>query len=63
MDEQQNANRITRRVVLHRFGDPIHFDISIDFERLATYLGAKAEDNRAHIAVVAGGAVKVEHVQ
>lgn len=59
----QNTNRITRHVVLHRNGDPIHFDITVDFERIACELGGKAEANRSHVAVVAGGHVKVEHVQ
>jgi hypothetical protein len=59
----QNQNRITRRVVLHRNGDPIHFDVTVDFERIACELGYKAEQNRSYAAVVAGGAVKVEYVQ
>lgn len=53
----------TRRIVLHRNGDPIHFDVTVDFLGIAMELASKAEFNRSHVAVVAGGAVKVEYVQ
>jgi hypothetical protein len=60
---QIQERTFTQRVVLHRNGDPIHFDVTVDFGRVAEELGAKAEFNRSHIAVVAGGAVKVEHIR
>jgi hypothetical protein len=54
---------VTQRIVLHRNGDPIHFDVTVDLQRVAEEIGGKAEFNRSHIAVVAGGAVKVEHIR
>lgn len=59
---QVERNRITRRIVLHRNGDPIHFDVEVDFQKLALALGAKAETNRSHVARSGYGAVKVTHV-
>lgn len=53
---------VTKHVVLHRFGDPIHFNVTVDFERVALELGGRAERNRSYAAVVAGGAVSVEYV-
>lgn len=60
---QVQERTFTQRVVLHRNGDPIHFDVTVDFGKVAEAMGANAERNRSHIAVVAGGAVKVEHVR
>jgi len=57
------ANQQTVHVVLHRNGDPIHFYVTVDFEKIALAIGPNAERNRSHVAVVAGGAVKVEHIQ
>lgn len=57
------ANVQTVRVILHRNGDPIHFDVTVDFEKIALEIGRKAEKNRSHVSKDCGGAVKVEHVQ
>jgi phage protein U len=55
-------NVVTKRVILHRNGDPIHFDVTIDFQRVAEQLGHQAEKNVSHKAKVAFGYVVVEHV-
>jgi hypothetical protein len=57
-----NQHQVTQHIVLHRNGDPIHFDVTVNFQRIAEELGGKAERNRSHIAVVAGGQVKVEYL-
>ena len=52
----------TMHIVLHRNGDPIHFDVTVDFQRVAEKLGAKAESNHSHESVVADGFVKVNYI-
>jgi hypothetical protein len=54
--------KITRRVILHRNGDPIHFDVTVDLEKIAETIGPKAEKNRSHVSKECGGAVTVEHI-
>jgi hypothetical protein len=56
------SHLVTQRIVLHRNGDPIHFDITVDFQKLAETKGWKAEQSRSHRTKVAEGAVTVEHV-
>jgi predicted nucleic acid-binding Zn ribbon protein len=58
-----DAMKCTMHVVLHRNGDPIHFNVTVDFQRVAEVLGGKAEENRSHVSVVAGGFVTVRHEQ
>lgn len=52
----------TMHVVLHRNGDPIHFNVSVNFQKLAETLGRKAEKSRSHVSSVQFDAVKVKHV-
>ena len=52
----------THHVVLHRNGDPIHFDVTVDFERVAEMIGYRAETNRTHVSEVLEGAVLVKHI-
>jgi hypothetical protein len=53
---------VTQRIVLHRNGDPIHFDITVDFQKLARGKAYKAERSRSHKTKLAEGAIIVEHV-
>jgi hypothetical protein len=53
---------ITAHVVLHRNGDPIHFDITVNLQGIVQDLGGRAERNRSHVTKVAGGHVRVEHI-
>jgi hypothetical protein len=57
-----SAKRVTHHVVLHRNGDPIHFDVTVDFQKVAEMIGYKAEINRAHASQVLRGAVLVKHI-
>lgn len=58
-----NEKVITQRIVLHRNGDPIHFDVTVDLARIALAIGDKAMRNSSRKSSVCMGAVKVEHVQ
>jgi hypothetical protein len=58
-----NPNIVTQRVVLHRNGDPIHFDVTVDLQALVQRLGIKAERSARHVTKIADGAVQVEHVR
>lgn len=58
-----NEKVITQRIVLHRNGDPIHFDVTVDLQKVALAIGRKAERNSSHRSAACQGAVKVEHVQ
>ena len=57
-----NTHTITRRVVLYRNGVALHFDVSVDLQKVAETIGAKAERNKSHIAKECGGAVKVDYI-
>lgn len=54
--------KVTHHVVLHRYEDPIHFDVTVDFQRIAELIGYKAETNRSHDSEVLKGAVRVRHI-
>jgi hypothetical protein len=54
------TRKVTRRIVLRRNGDPIHFDVEIDLDMLAIRLGPKAEKNRTNAASAVYGAIKVK---
>jgi hypothetical protein len=56
------ARPITAHVVLHRNGDPIHFDVTVNLQAIVQDLGRRAERNRSHVTMVAGGGVRVEHI-
>lgn len=53
----------THRIILHRNGDAIHFDVTVDLQRIAQQIGYKAERSPRHKSQMASGAVKVEHVR
>lgn len=53
--------KCTMHVVLHINGDPVHFDVVADFQRIAETLGHKAMENRSRVSVVADGHVSVRY--
>jgi hypothetical protein len=57
-----SPNIITRRIVLHRNGDPIHFDVTVDLDAIVARVGYKAERSARHVTKIAEGAVKVVHI-
>lgn len=56
----ETNNKVSQRVTLHRNGDPIHFDVEIDFQKVALKIGPKAEKNRSFAATAFYGAIKVK---
>jgi hypothetical protein len=57
-----NLNQTQRVVLYDRAGKEQHFDVSINFQKIAQAQAERAMRNRSHRSVVAGGAVKVEHI-
>jgi len=57
-----DPNKITRRVTLHRNGDPLHFDVTVDLQGIVETIGPKAEKNSSRKSKVCRGAITVEFV-
>lgn len=57
-----NLNQTQRVVLYDRDGKEQHFDVSINFQKIAQTCAQRAMRNKSHRSVVAGGAVKVEHI-
>jgi hypothetical protein len=53
---------ITAHVIEHRHGEQIHFDVTVNLQAIVQDLGRRAERNRSHVTIVAGGGVRVEHI-
>jgi hypothetical protein len=59
---EAEMNVITKRIVMHRNGDPIHFDITVDLQRIVEQIGYKAERSKRHKSQLGNGAIKVVHI-
>lgn len=55
--------QVVQRITLHRNGDPIHFDVTVNLRLIAMELGVKAETAFSHKTKAVGGSVVVVHVQ
>ena len=63
-----NEHKVSRRIILHCNGDPIHFDVEVDFMKIALNLAPRAEKQNTwsggdRQATAIFGAVKVKLIR